>query len=167
MATSGTRTTSPPSLRRMWGDAHAFLVRRRRLSPVDLLVVVGFIGVTFALLSVGHEWTGTLQRTVEIDLSPAALPRYTLYSLSRGLLAYVFSLLFTLGYGYWAAKDTIAERALVPLLDILQSIPVLGFLRFSNAVIEADLAGSSAFHSVPELAAEVRAIVSKIEAGPA
>src|SRR5207248_2824927 len=62
------------------------------------------------------------------DLSPWALPQYTFFSLSRGLIAYVLSLLFTLGYGYWAAKDPIAERVLVPLLDILQSIPVLGFL---------------------------------------
>ena len=45
----------------------------------------------------------------------------------RGLIAYVLSLLFTLVYGYWAAKDRVAQRVLVPLLDILQSIPVLGF----------------------------------------
>ena len=51
-----------------------------------------------------------------------------MYSLCRGLIAYSFSLLFTLVYGYWAAKDKIAERLLIPLLDILQSIPVLGFM---------------------------------------
>src|SRR5262249_28088630 len=64
----------------------------------------------------------------EIDLSPWALPRYTLLSLSRGLTAYLLSLGFTFVYGYWAAKDAVAERVLVPLLDILQSIPVLGFM---------------------------------------
>src|SRR6266852_4126342 len=48
--------------------------------------------------------------------------------LSRGLLAYVLSLAVTLTYGYWAAKDRLAERVLVPLLDILQSVPVLGFM---------------------------------------
>ena len=63
-----------------------------------------------------------------IDLSPSALPVYVFYSLSRGLIAYVLSLLFTLTYGYWAAKDPVAERVLLPLLDILQSIPVLGFM---------------------------------------
>src|SRR5262249_4053085 len=46
----------------------------------------------------------------------------------RGLIAYVISLLFTLVYGYWAAKDRAAERVLIPFLDILQSIPVLGFM---------------------------------------
>jgi NitT/TauT family transport system permease protein len=46
----------------------------------------------------------------------------------RGLAAYVISLLFTLVYAYWAAKDERAERLLIPILDILQSIPVLGFM---------------------------------------
>src|SRR6185369_9873757 len=48
--------------------------------------------------------------------------------LCRGLSAYVLSLGFALGYGYWAAKDRMAEKVLIPLLDILQSIPVLGFM---------------------------------------
>lgn len=46
----------------------------------------------------------------------------------RGIIAYGLSLAVTLVYGYWAAKDKIAEKVLVPLLDILQSIPVLGFM---------------------------------------
>ena len=63
-----------------------------------------------------------------IDLSPWALPRYTFYSLSRGLAAYCLSLAFTLVYGYWAAKDKRAGSVLLPMLDILQSIPVLSFM---------------------------------------
>ena len=67
--------------------------------------------------------------TVDIDLDdPWSLPRLTFFSLMRGLLAYGLSLVFTLSYGYWAAKDKVAERVLVPLLDILQSLPVLSFL---------------------------------------
>src|SRR5262249_27925039 len=53
---------------------------------------------------------------------------YTLYSLARGLLAYCLSLAFAIGYGYWAAKDPFAEKLLLPLLDILQSLPVLAFM---------------------------------------
>src|SRR5262249_22045773 len=45
-----------------------------------------------------------------------------------GLAAFMLSLAFTLVVGYWAAKSPKAERFLIPLLDILQSIPVLGFL---------------------------------------
>ena len=92
------------------------------------MVIVGLGAGVFALVSLAGRWTGELRPTVEIDLSPWALPQYTFYSLSRGLLAYVFSLGFTLVYGYWAAKDRVAERVLIPLLDILQSIPVLGFM---------------------------------------
>ena len=68
----------------------------------------------------------------KIDLSPWVLPIYTFYSLMRGLIAYVLSLLFTLVYGYWAAKDRVAQRVLIPVLDILQSIPVLGFAPVSS-----------------------------------
>ena len=102
--------------------------RARRLPWVDLLLVVGIAGLIFAFIGLGREWTGVHRASVAIDLSPGALPRYTMYSLFRGLFAYVLSLGFTLGYGYWAAKDRIAGRVLLPLLDILQSIPVLGFM---------------------------------------
>lgn len=46
----------------------------------------------------------------------------------------------------------------------LEGIPVLGYLPFSNGVIEADLAGASPFHTVPEIAAAVRDVVTKLEA---
>ncbi len=111
-----------------WGHAVAFLDRSRRLNLVDVLVLVGVAGVFLAVAHVAREWRGELRPVVPIDLSPAALPRYTLYSLSRGLLAYAISLGFTLVYGYWAAKDRVAERILLPLLDVLQSIPILGFM---------------------------------------
>src|SRR5438105_2588771 len=110
-----------------WGAATAFLERLRRLGWFDLFLLLGFVGVVFGLVSVAGEWR-TLRPAVHIDLKPSALPIYVFYSLSRGLLAYVLSLAFTLVYGYWAAKDAMAERVLVPLLDILQSIPVLGFM---------------------------------------
>ncbi len=53
---------------------------------------------------------------------------YALYSLVRILVAYAISLVFALAYGYAAAKSKRAEIVLIPLLDILQSIPVLSFL---------------------------------------
>ena len=56
------------------------------------------------------------------------LPVYAAYSLLRIMVAYVLSLAFTLVYGYVAAYNERAERFMVPLLDILQSIPVLSFL---------------------------------------
>ena len=56
------------------------------------------------------------------------MPLYALYSLVRILVAYVLSLVFALAYGYTAARSRRAEIILIPLLDILQSIPVLSFL---------------------------------------
>jgi NitT/TauT family transport system permease protein len=109
-----------------WGEATAFL-ERVGARWLDFVLLIGLVGVIFGLMSLAGEWR-TLHPHVEIDLSPRALPLYVFYSLSRGLLAYALSLLFTLTYGYWAAKDPMAERVLVPLLDILQSIPVLGFM---------------------------------------
>ena len=112
----------------IWGSAWAFLYRPRRFRWVDLLICAGLAGLLYGLTVAAGDWTGAPRPVVEIDLSPWALPGYTVHSLLRGLLAYVISLALTLVYGYWAAKDRLAERILIPLLDILQSIPVLGFM---------------------------------------
>jgi NitT/TauT family transport system permease protein len=110
-----------------WGEATSFLQRIRRGGWFDALLLLGIVGVIFGFVSLAGEWR-SLRPAVRIDLAPSALPRYVFYSLSRGLIAYALSLAFTLAYGYWAAKDRLAERVLIPLLDILQSIPVLGFM---------------------------------------
>lgn len=63
-----------------------------------------------------------------IDLHPANLPYYAARSTLRMFIALGCSLLFTLLYGSIAAKSRRAEQVLIPLLDVLQSVPVLGFL---------------------------------------
>jgi NitT/TauT family transport system permease protein len=118
----------PPLLRRIWGGANALIDRSRRTSWIDLLILSGLVGLLFGVIGLAHQWSAQRLPEIEIDTSPWALPRYTFFSLARGLIAYAFSLLFTLVYGYWAAKDQVAQRVLIPLLDILQSIPVLGFM---------------------------------------
>src|SRR5512138_2972210 len=112
----------------IFGEAVAFLDRSRKVGWIDLALAAGLGGTIYGLIRLAQEWTGALRPTVDIDLSFGALPGYALLSLSRGLAAYALSLLFTLAYGYWAARDRVAERVLIPLLDILQSIPVLGFM---------------------------------------
>jgi NitT/TauT family transport system permease protein len=113
---------------RVWRGALVRLNRVRRGGWIDILLVFGLAGLLFGLINLYGEATAAHRPKVEIDLSPWALPRYTFYSLTRGVVAYVLSLAFTLVYGYWAAKDRAAERVLIPLLDVLQSIPVLSFL---------------------------------------
>jgi len=114
--------------RAIFGHAAALLGRVRRVGWVDLALVAAAAGAIYGLVDFSREWTGALRPAVDIDLSVRALPAYALYSLARGLAAYGLSLLFTLAYGTWAAKDPVAERVLIPALDVLQSIPVLGFM---------------------------------------
>src|SRR5690242_1350241 len=116
-------------LRSAWGNAFVLFHSPRRYTGADLVIVTGVVGLLFGLIGLTRHVGGAYHQAVEIDLDDGwALVGYTLLSLSRGLIAYVFSLAFSLGYGYWAARDRVAERVLVPLLDILQSIPVLSFL---------------------------------------
>lgn len=87
----------------------------------------------------------------DISLSPSVLPWYTLLSVRRMAAAYVLSVIFTLVYGRIAAYNPRAERLLMPLLDVLQSVPILSFL-------PVVLLGLSAF--LPEnSAAEIASIV--------
>ncbi len=114
--------------RRAFGEATAFLRHTRRLGWADLAVMAALGGVVFAASRLAHGAVLPLRPAVEIDLSIRALPGYTLLSLMRGLAALILSFVFTLVYGYWAARDAVAEKVLVPLLDVLQSVPVLGFM---------------------------------------
>jgi ABC-type nitrate/sulfonate/bicarbonate transport system permease component len=100
----------------------------RRSALADVLVLVLILVGIFSLIEMGRQWHQPFQREVSINLSPWYLPYYTLLSFSRGAIAYVLSLLFTLCYARWAAYDRGAERFLIPLLDILQSLPLPAFL---------------------------------------
>ena len=66
-----------------------------------------------------------------VSLDPVNLPEYALRTTLRMLAAMVASLLFTVTYGTLAAKSRRAELVLIPLLDILQSVPVLGYISFT------------------------------------
>jgi NitT/TauT family transport system permease protein len=63
-----------------------------------------------------------------VTLDARYLPYYAARSTLRMFVALFFSLIFTLGFGEIAAHNRRAERVMIPLLDILQSVPVLGFL---------------------------------------
>src|SRR6202047_4459630 len=82
----------------------------------------------FGIYAIGRSWLGPVTPGAHISQSPRALPLYALYSLVRIGVAYALSLIFALGYGYLAANSRRVEIILIPLLDILQSIPVLSFL---------------------------------------
>jgi NitT/TauT family transport system permease protein len=94
----------------------------------DLLMFGAGIALFYGVLVIGKTWLGPFTPEVEISRNPLALVAYAGYSLLRITIAYVLSLTFTLVYGYIAAYNPRAERFMIPLLDVLQSIPVLSFL---------------------------------------
>src|ERR1700691_4276162 len=94
----------------------------------DVIMFGAGIAVVCGVVRGGHSWFGPFTPTVEISSSLRALPAYAGYSLLRITIAYVLSLGFALVYGYVAAYNPRAERFMLPLLDVLQSIPVLSFL---------------------------------------
>ena len=94
----------------------------------ELPIVLGGISLFYSVIAFARYWSGPVSSQAEISLHPIALPKYALFSALRIAIAYTFSFLFTLVYGYVAAYNRKAERIMIPLLDTLQSIPVLSFL---------------------------------------
>jgi NitT/TauT family transport system permease protein len=102
-----------------------------RLAGAFLIDIAAFLFVfaaIYGVYAIGHIWFAPTAPQPQISQDPRMLPLYAFYSLVRIALAYAISLVFALVYGYAAAHSRRAEAVLVPLLDILQSIPVLSFL---------------------------------------
>ena len=106
----------------------AAAARRPVSLATDAVIFAAGLAALYGVLGIGRNWLAPARPVAAISLAPSALPLYSLYSLWRMGLAYVASLIFALVYAYAAARSAVAERLLIPLLDILQSIPVLSFL---------------------------------------
>jgi NitT/TauT family transport system permease protein len=94
---------------------------------IALFVVLSLIGMlawNAKQMATPYQIGGQLP----ISLDPLYLPIYALRTVSRMLIALVFSLLFTFTIATWAAKNRRAARIIIPIIDILQSVPILGFL---------------------------------------
>ena len=101
-----------------------------RLNSWDIVALVIVVGV-FALLALGAHHMDQpyhVGQTLPIHLSPYYLPYYALRTVLRMLIAMGLSLLFTFVVATLAAKNRHAERLIIPAIDILQSVPILGFL---------------------------------------
>ncbi len=105
-------------------------ILQKRTWPLltELLIFGAGLTLFYSILVVARTWLGPLTPVAPISRHPSALPVYATYSLLRITVAYALSLAFTLIYGYIAAYNAKAERIMIPILDILQSIPVLSFL---------------------------------------
>jgi NitT/TauT family transport system permease protein len=106
------------------------LERGGRFGWIDGIVILA----VFALLWLLVVLTGDMQERFDelhsppLPLGVAFIPYYTARTVLRMFIAFAAALLFTFTYGYVAAKSVRARKVMLPLLDILQSVPVLGFL---------------------------------------
>jgi len=102
----------------------------RLFSRWDILAILLILGLLVFLAEASRNLfvpLADLQRQPP-SLDPRNLPEYAARTTLRMLIAMVLSLVFTFTYATLAAKSRSAERLLVPLLDILQSVPILGFI---------------------------------------
>src|SRR5580700_7949425 len=104
--------------------------RNVRFGLPDVAVALGVLTLLAIIAKVGAGAfvPFTAKIAPHVDLDPRNLPYYAARSTLRMFVALIWSTLFTLVYGYFAARSKRAERVLIPLLDILQSVPVLGYL---------------------------------------
>ncbi|CAH2600184.1 ABC transporter permease subunit [Rhodovastum atsumiense] len=106
----------------------------RRLPNVwDIAALLCVVGVIVAVGSAARGSLVPLQalEATPIDLDPGVLPGYALRTTVRMFIALFFSVVFTFLFAPLAAKSRRAERIMIPVLDILQSVPILGFLSFT------------------------------------
>jgi NitT/TauT family transport system permease protein len=93
-----------------------------------LPIFLAAFSVFYAFLAVTRYWLTPATSETVIELRPTVLPMYAMFSVVRIAIAYFISLIFSVAYGWLAAHNAKAERVMIPLLDTLQSIPVLSFL---------------------------------------
>ncbi len=99
--------------------------------------VLAFIVVIGLIAFLGEAARGLFVPLTQLEVSPLSLdpvhlPEYAARTTLRMLAALFLSLVFTLTYATWAAKSERAGKLLVPILDILQSVPILGFISITS-----------------------------------
>ncbi len=100
------------------------------LNQWDFVILALIFGL-FSILVWGAQQMATpyqLGEVIPISLSPKMLPQYALYTIIRMGIALALALIFTFTIGTLAAKSERAEKFIIPFIDIMQSIPILGFL---------------------------------------
>lgn len=99
----------------------------------DFIILTLFFGL-LASMFLGFQQMRTpyeLGDQINISLEISKLPEYSLYTVLRMALALLCSFIFTFTVGTLAAKSSKAERIILPFIDIMQSVPILGFLSIS------------------------------------
>lgn len=96
----------------------------------DLIAFILVLGMLAAFVWGAKQMTAPYQigQALPLSLNPHQLPKYALFTTLRLFTAMAFSLLFTFTIGTLAAKNKRAENIIIPCIDILQSVPVIGLL---------------------------------------
>jgi NitT/TauT family transport system permease protein len=119
-------------------------LQRLVIRPLDLAVGLAFLVLLLGVIQVsrGAAVSFVPKQLATIDTSPQNLPYYAARSLGRMFIALFFSVVFSLVYAYAAARSIRLRRILIPALDILQSVPVLGYLSITITFFMALFPGS-------------------------
>lgn len=99
-----------------------------RFKMIDVWILLFIVGILSLVMYVASGWRYEMQPAVQISLDPTNIPLYAANSVIRIFFAYALSLFFSIWYGYTANRSPLHEKVMIPLLDVLQSIPVLSFL---------------------------------------
>jgi NitT/TauT family transport system permease protein len=128
------------------GTAPQLAVRQapRTFGWVDGVVMLGLLGLLWGALHFGKGMLVHFDAAsvAEVDRSPSQIPYYAGRTLLRMWIAFCFSLVFAVTTGYVAAKNRTARAFILPALDVLQSVPVLGFLSATVTAFMALFPGS-------------------------
>jgi NitT/TauT family transport system permease protein len=116
------RVSRVPTLSRTW------VLERSWPVVLDMTVAAFCLATFYCVVLLGRYWFSHPVPSAQISQSARALPLYAFYSVVRSGVAYLLSLIFAVGYGYYAAYHPRVEAFMIAVLDILQSIPVLSFL---------------------------------------
>jgi NitT/TauT family transport system permease protein len=101
--------------------------QRTSFGPGDVIILIAILALIYGGIRLAIGAPVAIPGPA-IVLAPEILPLYTALSVGRMAAAYILSLIFAISYGYAAAHSKVAARGLLPLLDVLQSIPILSFL---------------------------------------
>lgn len=108
-----------------------YALPRSPIGMSDVVIIAGLFLLLYGIARVGSGFFVAFKPPLmqpKVSLDPANLPYYAARSTLRMFIGLIASVLFTFAYGYACAKSHRAEKVMIPLLDILQSVPVLGFL---------------------------------------
>lgn len=109
-------------------------IRRTKASlKWDVVVAVILLSLVFVLSFAAIDMAAMFELgdVVTIDLNPVMLPYYALRTVMRMFIALFFSFVFAFVFGSMAAKNRAAEKIIIPAIDVMQSIPVIGFLEIT------------------------------------